>query len=226
MVLPSNQNIANPPVQAPAQEPQQGQNGQGYVTREELAQFQDGLKDTLSEWYQGVQSQTDRYQARVQQRLTEFESGIAALKQSGVTLDEAQIEAARNKLVVDTLAKAPEQQQRAQQQEPGEDPQLEAYRNTVTASAERMMRAAGVEISDDDPEVAQYIEPKAEGSVEEYLDGVLAAINAKKERLARGPNVGQIPSLSGGGAPATNNLQNITDPSSLWQEAMRQGKIR
>lgn len=229
MVLPSDDKTAKTPEQVPAQAPAEGVNGQGYVTREELEQFQEGLKGTLSNWYKGMQSQSDRNFANVQKSITEFNQGVAALKASGVELTDAQIEGARNKLVVDTLAKGeeppPQQQQQAPMEEGEGDPYLAAYQNTVTAAAERLMKTAGVEIEDDDPEVS-IIEKKANGTVEDYLDAIGEAIEAKRKRIAAGPPVGQMPSLTRGGAPASNTIQNIMDPSQLWEEAVRQGRIK
>lgn len=231
MVLPvGDDKTANTLPTPPVQPDGQGVNGQGYVTREELAQFQEGLKEILANNYRATQSQTDRYQARVQQSLSEFQHGIDALRAGGVELTDAQVEGARNKLVLETLTKAEETPQQPQQPQPQQqaeeaDPYLEAYQNTVTAAADRLQKIAGVEILDDDPEVS-IIEQKASGSVEDFLDAVSQAIEAKRARIAKGPPVGQMPSLTHGGAPASNDIQNIMDPTALWEEAVRQGRIK
>jgi len=223
MVLPvGNKNTAETPGQAQPE----GVNGQGYVTKEELAQFQEGLKDTLSNWYQGLQSRTDQYQAKMQQSLAEFQRGVDALRAGGVELTDAQIEGAKSKLVMETLTKTGETPPQEQPQQAGEeDPYLEAYQNTVTTAAEKLMKVSGVEIMDDDPEVA-IIEKAAELPVPDFLDAVANAIAAKRARLAQGPALGQMPALTHGGTPATNEIQNIMDPTQLWEAAVRQGRIK
>lgn len=222
MVLPVGDNkIAETPGQAQPE----GVNGQGYVTKEEMIQFQDGLKELLAKQFQAVQSQTDRYQARVQQRVDELTRGAEALRASGVEVSDAQLEGAKSKLMLETLAQGNEAPPQQQEQAEEADPYLAAYQNTVTAASDRLQKVAGVEILDEDPEVA-IIEKASSGSVEEFLDAVSAAIVAKKERLAKGPNVGQMPGLTHGGGPASNTIQDIMDPTALWEEAVRQGRIK
>ena len=226
MVLPvGNENQGSPAESAPSgKAPAEGTQPE-YVTREDLAVFQQGLQDLLANNYRGMQSQNDKYMANVQRRLDDFESGLTAMRASGMNITEEQERQARQNLMLNTLAERQTPNGEIQEGE-GEDPYLEAYRNTATAAAERLMKTAGIEISDEDPEVAEIIEPKSGGTVEEYLDAVAEAIEAKRKRTAAGPNVGQMPSLTGRGAPVTNQIQDVMDPNELWNRAREQGRIR
>lgn len=208
-----------------AQPPAQGGNEPQYITKAELDGKLEELKSLLGKNFQAVQSQTDRYQSKVQAALQNFEGAIKTLTDQGISIDPAMVKSAKQQVAFDAMTKGDLPAEQAPQ-EPAEEvnPQLSAYRDTVTAAAEQLMTVSGITLEDDDPEIEQFIEPAAEGTPKQYLEAITKAITAKRERLAKGVSPGALPSLTSGGSAASNSIQNIMDTETLWNLAMKDRK--
>lgn len=197
-----------------------------YITEEQFIQFSESLKKGLADNFRAVQSRTDSYQHTVQTKLQQFEESLKQFKAAGIDITDDKIAEMRNQLVIDTLAggEEPADPNAPGQAPPGKQADDEEEIDPITAEALSMMQAAGVEIEDDDPE-SDIIQAAANGSIREYFNAVDRAIKAKQERLGASAQV-RMPNLSGTGSPASNPIAGITDPTELWNIAMREGKIR
>lgn len=101
-------------------------------------------------------------------------------------------------------------------QQPTQDPQgIDA--NQVTLQAYKMMAEKGVILEDGDPEIAKI---RQDGTPEEWLADVGAALDAKAERLQREGNPARMPILGGGGAvsqPAHATLSGTDTIDTYWR---------
>lgn len=206
--------------------PETGGEQPAYVTKAEFDAFGENLKKLLGTNFQAIQSQTDRYQDKVQKQIGDFEKALAALRSQGVEVSQQAVDSAKTKILLDSLTGNEPDSDQGEEAEPP-DALVSAYQETVTRGAEAIMKAAGVEITDEDPEV-EIIEKAAEGPVDGYFEAVHKATVAKKERLEKEgqPNLGAIPSLSRGTGPSSNAIQNIMDPAQLFEIARKTGRIR
>lgn len=198
------------PEQHPATEPEQ--NAPRYLTAQDAQALFDQLFDRKA------QSITDKTTYRVKKLLD-------AAQAQGASLNEQQ---ARAMLEAFDREQNPEQPQRpasAQQSQqpqagqPGPQGQSEARTpevNHVYETADAMQARAGVTLDDGDPEIELIPQTDDEW---EFLQGVRAAIEAKKERMqnqaaARVPSVSSSGAGGGGKAAITAELQRLLqDPT-------------
>lgn len=241
------QGTQQPPAGQPGQpqQPQQpaGQGSQGqpqpqpeagtqpaqpeYITRQEAARLAAEAADTA---FRRAQSLFDKGNEKVRQRLGELESAWDMQAQAGAPVpEEVKMRLRQQVLTAPQAAPPTTEQAAAQPQQPqsgGQDP--------ITLSAWEMIRSAGIEIKDDDPEMQQI---KTHGTPYEFLATVAQAIEAKRQRVASTnsqPNGGQaqpqqpgrLPTAVGGqGSYNPNAIADITDPRELLKMAREKGEL-
>lgn len=204
-------------------------NGQGYITKAEFEaafkEFSNGLTDKIGKNYQGLQSQTDRYQDRVQKRVQEIESVIELMRRQGRDVPDQELQRLRNDAILEELARGEAKEELPGQETPPEGSE-QALINWTNAEAERLEKEAGVEILEDDPE-AKMLDEAAEKSPYDFLKAMEQAIQTKKERLGKTQqaNVAAMPGLAGSGSPSSNPLEGVMDPDVLWERAVKEGKL-
>jgi hypothetical protein len=220
-----NEQVGN----APGQEQTPTTPPAGYVTIEEFNKTIKGMEDKLSNWYRGIQSQTDNIDTRVQKRIAEYE---AAATLQGVKLTDSQKQQLTDQTTLDEIRASSSAQNTNANPDPmqrqGESDEM--FANRVNDAADTLMKAAGITFEDSDPEVALINKAANDGSAEAYLQAHQEAIKLKKERLAG--NTGQNRPPTGGvpgampGTPNSNPISNIMDKDQLWELAMKQGETK
>ena len=183
----------------------QPSNEQGYITREDFETYQETINEEISKGFRGVQSKSDEYQAA-------FKSALETLGGQPPSQEKTETPG----------------QEAASEQTEGEDAGVQAYNQAISAVADGMVKEFGIDVKEDDPE-AEIIKKVAEDpDPYKYLEGVRQALTAKKERLAKEDtevNPARITGLGGDGTPSSNPIQEITDPTELWDRAEKAGKI-
>jgi hypothetical protein len=205
---------------APAQETVTETNAPEYITRDEFRKLSDDVKGIITEGFRGIQSQTDKFEKRVQQRMDFF---TKAAEREGVTLTDSDKQALRHAAVAQELSSETQADaSTAPTGQKGQSGQSQLPNNpeSVDALAEGLMKTYGIEIEDDDPE-ADIIMKAVQGTPDQYLDAVMQAITTKRERTKSGAQVDRdtLRARSPGvtqGKPVANNLQGINDPTDLY----------
>ena len=201
-----------------------------YITKAQFDEFAQSLKDGLNKNFQAVQSQTDRYQQRVQAGLDGLKQHLELLKGEGVTLTPQQVKSLEAQVKLDALTRETQPAGQAQAQgtaqaqaQPGAG---EEELDPVTQAAITLMEVEGAVVEDDDPEAAILMKA-ASGTQQEYYKAAKEAAKAKVERLERekkDPAARITSNLTG--SPASNPIANITSPSDLWDAAVKGGFIK
>jgi len=192
---------------------------EGYVTIDEFNKTIKGMEDKLSNWYRGVQSQTDNIDARVQKRMADYEASAAkqGLKltdsQKQQLSDQTTLEEIRASTPANIPAGSPDLTQRQGESE-------KEFETRVNDAADTLMKAAQISIEDNDPEVELINEAAKTGSAEAYLNAHQKAIELKKARLSGSNTAGRSP-IGGvpgaiAGSPNSNPISNISNPEELW----------
>lgn len=192
-----------------------------YITKKQFDEFSESFKKYMDGMYRGVQSQTDRYQQAVQSGIKSLEQNLELLKSQGVEVSPEQVKAMKNQVKLDALGREPEPSE-LEKKPVSEDAAIDP----VTKAGITLMRNVGVEVEDDDPE-AEIIMKAVNGTEEEYFKACAEAAKAKAARLAdqgKSPATRQLTSLKG--SPSSNSLQNIKNPSDLWELAVKEGNIK
>lgn len=178
------------------------------------------LTNKMSEWYRGVQSKSDKMEAAISKRISEYEERA---KSQGYTLNEAQKKALEQTAIADVLNQ-PQQPSFPNASGPTQQGGDDLAERTNRA-AEALMKATGVELFEDDPEV-NIVESSANKSPEEYLAAVQQAIVAKKARLEKQAPPTRSPGAVGSGTPNLNPISDIMNPDELWKAAMEKASRR
>lgn len=228
MVLPNNEpEVGSPQAQEPGQAPAaQEQTPPEPVTQqvldESLKQFRTGIQEMLNKNYQGIQSQTDRYQQEVTQQVSGFETQLRNLHNKGiVNMTEPQIQQAVRENQIDQLlaGQQPEAQAPGQVQQPGQTQvaQDASYTDKINAAAKAIETEYKVTLDNGDPELAKFEVEKHSQSANplDYLKAIEAAAKAKAERMS-GQSPARTPALIQGGPGQSNPLENVTDLGELW----------
>ena len=210
-----------------------------YATKDEIAALREELKAALTTNYKGVQSKTDSFQSRVQTQLKGIQETLKGLQAVGVQVTPEQANAMRQQALFSAFEQEPPDGQpqpapgQGQLQPPagaGGEP-LTPLQQQVTDNAVAIMQSFGIEIEDNDPEVA-IIEKAQTGSPEDFYKAVREACQAKLTRLpAAAPQTlsapvspettaARMPGLSSGGQGAANTIQNLHGDD-LWNAAMK-----
>ncbi len=170
-----------------------------------------------------VRSADKRISGKVQADLAALEKMINVQKSAGIEITPMQEAQLRNKVISDAYSQAdPPPTHTEQQEKPNpEAPSSEAI-DPTTAQAWRLMKAAGITINEDDPEV-KLVDNSDE---DHFLLSIAAAIETKRQRIASTPMQapGRTPTGAGAtGAHQANPIQDITDPAELLRIAKTQG---
>jgi hypothetical protein len=202
----------------------------GYVTIDEFKATIKSMEDKMSNWYRGIQSQTDNIDTRVQRRIEEYERAAAS---QGMKLTDSQKQQLTDQTTLEEIRAASSSATANGNPDPmkrdGETD--EQFETRVNNAADTLLRAAGVTLEDGDPEVELINTAAAKGSAEEYLNAHTEAIRLKKARLAGGgqPVQSRSPEAAVPGAipgsHTSNPIANITKPDELWEMAKKQGEV-
>lgn len=203
-----------------AQPTETAANQPSYITTDQLKDLETRLTQKIDQVYRGVQSRTDQFTAKVNQKIAFLEN---AAKSTGIPLNESQRKLMQDQAILQTLSEeaSPPQSQGI----PGQVlPQGsgDELAERVNAAAYTMQVAAGVEITENDPENAIMVAAE-NGTPKQYLDAVRQAIDAKEARLKGSPPAvtpqAGTPKSPGvvKGVPQSNPIENISDPAELWK---------
>jgi len=193
----------SPSAVKPATEPtsQEGTDAKP-VTAQDLATLREEMK-------REIQSQVDKRDTKVREKLTAFDASIEQLKTLGKPLPEQDVadmrvkvaEQARTEAVTESIAQPNDPFDTKQW--PNEDP--------VTLEVIQLQKTAGIEITGDMPEAGMIVR---NGSPFAFVRSYEAALKAAKDRLSASttttepkptaPPAARIP--AGGGSPASENM--------------------
>jgi hypothetical protein len=228
-MLPNNDPEVGSPPQEPGQEPAgQEQTPPAPVTQdvldESLKQFRNGIQEMLNKNYQGIQSQTDRYQSQVTEQVSGFEAQLRSLQSKGiVNMTEPQIQQAVRENRIDELLDQqngqPQAQAPGQVQQPGQTQVPQSYADQINAAAEAIETEHKVTLDAGDPEITQFeIDKHAQSSNPlDYLRAIENAVKAKAERVSK-QSPARAPGLIQGTPGQSNPLENVTDLGQLWSQ--------
>lgn len=213
----SDQNEA-PATQEGEGEAQEGEGQREFLTREEAQKL---AKDAEETAFRRAQSYFDKAQGSVREKLNALEDAWKIQEAAGITIDEETRSKARAQVAqqasVESLAQPtekPTEQSQAKdaRQVGGYDPVLEIVL--------RMQAEAGVEITDEDPEVKMLDNSSAFALV----SSLPKAIAAKKARIGTSEGEGeQEPRhITGiGQGTSANPIASMTSPDDLFREYKR-----
>jgi hypothetical protein len=219
---------ASPQVESQQGAPVEGEQEQGKATPEYLTkeEFEARLEAALSDRFKRVQSFVDKSNdtvlKKVQADLQAITTAFDLQRKAGMAVTAEQENAAKQQVLMKALSEGgsvvekpepataagqPPAQGRPAPAEPAVDP--------ITAEALNMMRTAGVEIEDGDPEIALI----KQDSPYAFLKSIETAIAAKRERLNVPPE-NLIPGVGGGVKHANPNpIANVNNPDKLLKMA-------
>lgn len=213
----------------PAQEVESVTNQSGTITPKDLEAMEQRLlqfvKTQNAQLYQGVQSLKDKFSAKMEQKMSAFES---AAKAAGVQLTEADRQQYQTQAKLEIINQQASGTPQSFVYQPGQvvpqDLTDEEFAAGVEAAAVAIFKANEIEIKRGDPEDA-IIAAAEDKSPDEYLKAVQQAISTKKARLGTSTTAQPTPTPATnfspglvGGTPSSNPLQSINDPHELYRK--------
>lgn len=191
-----------------AQAEEQPTTSPAFLTVEQAKELFEGYKKSMEDAV--MQRQVNLYTQgteKLRKRLTDLEKTVKIFRDSGVAINESDLNVARNKIITNSFMEEdlPEQPvvQQPQQQQQLKQPEVEHnLRNVeamVTNFGKSIVDSFGVTFSENDPELEMI---KRNGSPEEYLISLVKASMAWTQRNAEQPNPeARIPGMVTGTAP-------------------------
>lgn len=180
-----------------------------YVTLEQATKL---AQDAAEEAFRRAQSLYSKGQAgfekRVQADLKNLEKALDLQKKAGVTITPEQENSMRQQVINQAFMEDGQNTgQPNQGTAPAQAPEGEEVpNNPIEATAWQMMRDAGIDIYDEDPEFA-LVDQETENAYA-FLKSIETAIEAKRQRLAGSPAGQQqtrLPTNAGASGQPTNN---------------------
>lgn len=229
MTLPTgNEPKPEPNVEPEGQPTTPGQSPEPeYVTKEYLERFEENLKKTFTNAYQGIQSQNDQAVSKMQQVQQEIKKSLAGFP--GAT-PEAIEQFSRDKALESLFEQQPPSEPGTAPGQ-GEPPETPGQNGTpdlpslVDAEADRMVKQYGFDIVDGDPELETIKQANSENATPfEFLTAYDQALRAKSERQGK-TLPARIPAMGTGTSTPANDIADITDPDELFEMAKKAGKI-
>jgi len=182
------------------------------------------LQANNADWQKRLQSSVDKAESRVTKRFAQLQAdntrALEILKANGIPQEQIDQYAQRLESQAMRTALSEEQQGGKPESDPKQPQRVAAAE--VNARAQAIIKEAGVTFTKEDPEVATII---TDGSPDEYIGSLKAALRAKAARLknkpskpAASPTVGQVT-----GGKATKDLSSLSTRD-LMGMAMQQSK--
>jgi hypothetical protein len=186
------------------------------------------FKGTMDSYNREIQSREGKFMAGVKRRVTQLEE---AAETAGVSLSDAQRESLQGQAILEGLSELTSEPSGGKT--PDQVPTGDDENKRVNLVADSLMKASGVVINDDDPEV-KLIKKSEDGTEREYYAAVLNAIETKEARLKAQPESketedpnktrARVPgAVKGSSAPP--NYAAMSDEE-LWKTVKEEGKIK
>ncbi len=189
------------------------------------------VKDALSEHERQQQSQRDKLEKRIQKRIDDYKAAIKAANQDveftpDITRQlrsqvEQEIANESQEMQTEDASPAPAAQPAKGQEQPP---------SAIELMILKKFQKAGLQIEDNDPELADII--KADPTdLDEFKEKLDAAIEKKRARLQKSTSTltpetaaGRVSAAAGSSGAAGNPIANITDPTELLRMGLSKKK--
>lgn len=221
----NNQGKQTDPQPTPGQEQAGAATAPAYITQEQLkaalAEQQAEFEKRTANLYRGMESLT----SKAKTRLADLDNTLKQLQSAGQAIDPGAVQKVKTDILAGAFSEEAPQAQTAAA--PSGQVAPAAPANPIEQRIQAFQEAFGLELFDEDPEV-NGIRNIAEVGEKEFFNDVRQALLKKQQRLAsETPEraAARSPLIGASGAPSSNPIANVTNPSELWEIAMnKRGK--